>query len=66
MTCTALLRTLIAAPDWLTTLGILFTASCLGAGVAITWLGWRYRAGIAHQLRQEQLDAAFKSLRGRI
>lgn len=63
MTCASIALAILAYPDWLTAFGILFVAAVFGASVCWLVFEWRYAAGIAHQRRQDEIDAAFKERR---
>lgn len=66
MTCRSLILALLSYPDWLTAFFILFVSACFGASAMCVYYEIRYRRGIEHQSRQDDIDAAFKSTQGRI
>ena len=60
-TCVSIARAIIAMPDWLSALGILFTAACFGASVMCIYYEVRYRSGITHQHREDEIREAFRT-----
>ena len=54
-TCVSIARAIIAMPDWLSALGILFAAACFGASVMCIYYEIRYRRGITHQYREDDI-----------
>ncbi len=60
-TCVSIARAIIAMPDWLSALGILFAAACFGASVMCIYYEIRYRRGITHQHREDEIREAFRT-----
>lgn len=64
MTCAEIARAIVAYPDWLTAFAILFVAAVFGASCMCVYYEWRYRRGIHHQMREDEIAAAFRSTQG--
>jgi len=61
MTCTSLLLSLLAYPDWPTAFFILFVAACFGASVMCLYYEIRFRRGLWHQKREDEIAKTFRT-----
>ena len=61
-TCVSIARAIIAMPDWLSALGILFAAACFGASVMCLYYEIRYSRGFTLQQREDDMREAFRTI----